>query len=45
VDLEPNCLGVKQRYQLESLQHTLAYELDDNTLVEKVYAALPSTVK
>ena len=45
VDLEPNCLGVRQRYQLESLQHTLAYELDDNTLVEKVYAALPSTVK
>ena len=45
VDYEPNCLGTAQRYQLESLQHIMSYELDPDTLVEKVYAALPSTVK
>ena len=40
-----DCLGTAQRYQLGSLQYIPAYELDDQALVEKVFAALPDSVK
>ena len=45
VNLDPDCIGIAQRYQLENRHHIIASKFDESRLIDAICKALPTTVR